>query len=229
MAFPETSWTLITAYQLADAGRRREALCKLLCRYDRPIQSYVRRFQIAGLESGDIAQDFLLSAIEAELFAAADRSKGSFRSLLVSAIRRHVSRLIEASQTQKRGEGAEHFPIEEVAIASESSPERELDVAWSKHIASMAIERLRIAATERGKAREFELLLPYLIEDPEPGDYDKVAAELGIRRNAVAVNVARLRNRFRNIVQEEVRDTCASEESAAEEGAALRDAIHQSA
>src|SRR3546814_1049891 len=53
----------------------------------------------------------------------------------------------------------------------------------------------------------FEALREYLLESPEPHEYDALAQRLQLRRNTLAVAIHRLRTRLREVVQDELSHT----------------------
>src|SRR3546814_15762544 len=57
----------------------------------------------------------------------------------------------------------------------------------------------------------FEALREYLLESPEPHEYDALAQRLQLRRNTLAVAIHRLRTRPREVVQDELSHTVAGD------------------
>jgi RNA polymerase sigma-70 factor (ECF subfamily) len=66
-----------------------------------------------------------------------------------------------------------------------------------------------------------EALEPFLARDPLPGQYDELGRKLGVRPLALVLALKRLRQRFRELVREELADTVASAEELAAEQEAL--------
>lgn len=64
---------------------------------------------------------------------------------------------------------------------------------------SRALERLRSESAARQRRHQFFVLERFLDRDPEPGDYRKVAADLGLTTRGVKVAVHRLRCRYRQL------------------------------
>lgn len=76
-----------------------------------------------------------------------------------------------------------------------------------------------------GKTQHFEALKGFLADQSSSGDYATVGAELGLTANAVAVSVHRLRERYRELVREEVARTVAAPEEIQDELRHLLDVI----
>ena len=85
--------------------------------------------------------------------------------------------------------------------------------------------RLRDEAHRAGKQELFEKLSPYLGERPEADEYQRMASALGLRANTIAVAVHRMRARLRELVRDEVADTCSSPEEVEAELHELRDTL----
>ena len=67
--------------------------------------------------------------------------------------------------------------------------------------------RLREEARAADKLALFDRLREFLIERPGDTDYARLAEALSLRRNTLAVAVHRLRQRLRELVRAEIRET----------------------
>ena len=73
----------------------------------------------------------------------------------------------------------------------------------------------------------YDALQPYLDSDPGPGEYEALAQHLKSRPLALVVALKRLRQRFRELVGEELADTVTSAEELATEQSALHSVLVQ--
>jgi RNA polymerase sigma factor (sigma-70 family) len=164
------------------------------------------------MDPDDLAQEFFLAALSSEFFGRADPERGSFRAYLVTALRRFVGHRLEERRAAKRaGEEPMESGGESDSIADDClSPEEEFDREWAAEIFRKALGRLAADATANGRQRHFELLSPFLIEPAERHDYAVAGESLGMRPNAVAVAVLRLRQRFQRLVHDELSQTVSS-------------------
>ncbi|MCB1552869.1 MAG: sigma-70 family RNA polymerase sigma factor [Xanthomonadales bacterium] len=220
--FPSTRWSLIAASRDSEGGKQQlEELCRI---YRGSIQKFFSRYSVPGMETNDVVQDFLLHGFEHDLFGRADRTTGSFRAYLVSAMRQHVGRLLEKHLAAKRGGGAAHESIQDEVLDPDSclTAEELFDRAFVRDLMQRALESLRNLAVSRGKLAEFDQIERFLIEEPEPGDYARIAASLGMKANTVAVSVARLRAKFKELVRNELRETVTSDSELRQEFSNLR-------
>jgi RNA polymerase sigma-70 factor (ECF subfamily) len=74
-----------------------------------------------------------------------------------------------------------------------------------------------------------EALEPYLTREPLPGQYDELSHKLAIRPLALVMALKRLRQRFRELVREELADTVTTAEELAAEQQALLAALDRGA
>jgi RNA polymerase sigma-70 factor (ECF subfamily) len=73
-----------------------------------------------------------------------------------------------------------------------------------------ALHRLQSEFAAAGKGRQFECLKEFLHCDETDRSYEQVGRELGLKVPAVASMVYRLRQRYRELVREEVAHTVPS-------------------
>jgi RNA polymerase sigma-70 factor (ECF subfamily) len=110
-------------------------------------------------------------------------------------------------------------------MRSPDSPERAFDRAWAQSVLKAAMRKLRREAAQAGKAELFGKLWEFVIERPDDTDYERIAAELNMRRNTLAVAVHRLRHRLRDLVCAELAETASDEATLDQEIADLRQCL----
>jgi RNA polymerase sigma-70 factor (ECF subfamily) len=92
-------------------------------------------------------------------------------------------------------------------------------------VLEQALKRLHEEMQGQGKAKQFAAFKPYLTEESDVGAYDKVAQELGMTKQAVAVAVHRLRQQYRELVRAVVAETVSTPLEVEEELSHLGKAI----
>jgi hypothetical protein len=80
---------------------------------------------------------------------------------------------------------------------------------WAWSLFERAVSCLRQQYAAAGKGRLYDALKGLLMDDVAEGDYTRLAAELDMTAGAVATAVHRLRDRYRELVREEVAHTVA--------------------
>lgn len=224
--FDTTHWSVVLRArgEPADARAALETLCRA---YRAPVLAYVRRRVHARDAAEDLTQAFFARFLERAWHASADPERGRFRSFLLTALKRFLIDADTEAATLKRGGGYRFEQLDDTlhAPADGDSPERIFERAWANAVLDAAFARLRGEAERAGKLALFERLREFLVEPPDEADYAKAAAELGLRRNTLAVAVHRLRHRLRDLVRAELADTTSDGADLEAELRALREAL----
>jgi DNA-directed RNA polymerase specialized sigma24 family protein len=84
--FPTTIWTTISQAGAHD----RAALEDFAQRYRAPILAYLRGRGFSGNDAEDLCQEVFVRVLQSGVLAKADRSRGRFRSLLLTVTTRVV-------------------------------------------------------------------------------------------------------------------------------------------
>ncbi len=87
--------------------------------------------------------------------------------------------------------------------------ERLFDLRWAATVVEQALRRLREECESQGKLRAFEALRPCLGAEREDVSYAALSETLGVDEPTVKRLVHRLRQRYRNLLREEVAETVA--------------------
>jgi RNA polymerase sigma-70 factor (ECF subfamily) len=74
-------------------------------------------------------------------------------------------------------------------------------------VLDQALTRLREETTANGKALQFERLSAFLSREAKSGEYATIGSERGVSGGAVGVAVHRLRQRYRELVRQEIAST----------------------
>ena len=227
--FQTTRWSLVLAAR-NDSSESRQAL-DMLCRtYRSPVLAYVRARGYPVDEAEDLAQTFFTRFIEHALHAHADPARGRFRAFLLTSLKNFLNDANDWARAAKRGGDAyvrslnsQPGSVDSLSqIEDAETPERAFERAWAHSVLQTALDRLRDEASAAGKAGLFGHLREFLIERPDEVDYARVAADLKLRPNTVAVAVHRLRLRLRALVCEELAHTAAEGDDLDQEMQELR-------
>ena len=144
--FPTTVWTRISA-----AGARDEAaLADFAEQYRPPVLEFIRRRGFREAAADDLCQDVFMRVLRGGVLAKADRSRGRFRSLLLT-----VTVHVLQDHRRKRTE----MPREDLEPAQRDP---EFDHAWAVNLTARALDRLR----EQGSPY-FDVLTDHLAGLPQ--------------------------------------------------------------
>jgi RNA polymerase sigma-70 factor (ECF subfamily) len=215
--FGSTSWTAIAHARRADSPEAREALARLCAAYWPPVRAYLRRLGRTEHDANDLTQEFFWLVLNQNLFGAADRRKGKFRSFLLTALRHFLTDEKRRANAAKRGGGQVVVSLDErddqgqplYEPASDLTPVKLYERKWALTVFHQALDRLREEYQAGGRAALFEALKGFLEDPTAQGSYGPIAARLGMTANAVGVAVRRLRHRFGEILRAEITRTLA--------------------
>lgn len=195
-----------------------EALASLCSLYWYPIFAFVRRRGHGADEAQDLTQGFFTRLIEKGDLGDADRSRGRFRSFLLTACLHFLSNERDREQALKRGGGRVPVSIDvavaegryERALAHSETPERLYERQWSLALLEGVLDSLRAEYVAAENERLFDRLRGFLTADDTAGTHADAAGDLGMTAGAVKVAVHRLRRRYREALRQRVADTVAS-------------------
>jgi RNA polymerase sigma-70 factor (ECF subfamily) len=212
--FQTTRWSIVLHAGRETAGAR-AALAELCRTYRSPVIAYVRSRGSAADEAEDLGQAFFARFIEGAYHAQADPARGSFRAFLLTALKRFLEDAVDRAHAQKRGGNVQFQSLDSMGgdesevenVADRDTPEQAFERAWAKAALRAAMHRLKAETAAAGRSELFDQLCEFLAERPSEADYERVAVALKMRRNTVAVAVHRLRQRLRELVQDELAET----------------------
>ncbi|MEN6557833.1 MAG: sigma-70 family RNA polymerase sigma factor [Thermoguttaceae bacterium] len=223
--FATTHWSLVVR---AGAGRSPEARRSLaiLCEnYWFPLYVFVRRSGRSAQDAQDLTQEFFVRLLDKHFLAAADANKGRFRTFLITAIKHFMANQYDRLRAQKRG-GLQQFVSLDALdgfenrygreLADTRTPERIFEQQWALTMLSQVLTRLQTEMAARGKAALFDALKGHLTGGQAVG-YATTAGKLGMTEGAVRVAAHRLRQRYRELLRDEIAQTVASSEDVEEE------------
>jgi len=216
--FPATQWTVIQTAGGTPSPESAAALERLCSLYWYPLYAFVRMRGHSPQEAQDLTQEFFALLLEHNWIAHAKRLKGRFRSFLLMAMKRFLSKEWDKAKTLKQGGQVRLVPLQlETAEtrytrepADTCTPEQVFEKQWALALLESVLNRLREDYARDGKGALFHTLEPCLIGSRETQPYAALAAGLGTTEGAVKMAVCRLRERYRECLKEEIAHTVAS-------------------
>ena len=225
-SFPQTRWSMVLSAQEDDPA----ALAELCRAYWFPLYCCARRLCQDTEEAQDLTQGFFEVLLSRQTLKTARADRGKLRSYLLSSLKNFAVEQHRRGQTQKRGGGAVTVAFDSLEAEQryaleprdELSPEREFDRAWARQLLAAVLARLGEAYRAAGKGEIFEVLQDQLTGGGTDS-YGAAAERLGLSPAAVRFAAFKLRERYRSMLQEVIKETVTSDEEAAEELAHLRE------
>ena len=215
--FATTHWSVVLAARSSDAPQARASLEKLCQTYWFPLYAYVRRRGYSQADAEDLTQEFFTRILEGDWLTRVDRQRGRFRSFLLASISYFLANEWNKSRRQKRGGGrvmSLPFGTADTSCrwepADHVTPEQTFEWRWAVALLNQVMDRLRAENSRQGKAVLFEELKPCLLGERSEQPYATLAAKLGMTEGSVKVAVHRLRQRYRQLLREEIANTVAA-------------------
>ena len=214
--FATTHWSVVLAAANEATPEAAVALERLCRTYWYPLYAYVRREGYRPADAQDLTQGFFAQLLAHNSLAQVAPEKGRFRSFLLASMRHFVSDQRDRARAVKRGGGAEVLSLDaqEAEDRYRLEPVDSMDAEmlyerrWAMMLLERAVVRLRDEMAVAGKAELFERLKGFVAGEREVR-CGQVAAQSGLSESATKSAVHRLRQRYRELVREEIAHTVA--------------------
>lgn len=216
-AFVTTHWSVVLTAGRSDTPRARDALAGLCQMYWFPLYTYVRRRGHSSEDAQDLTQEFFARLLEKNWVGDADQAKGRVRSFLLSAMNHFLADEWDKARAQKRGGGVPLVPLQfdtaetryGLEPADSATPERSFELRWALTLLEEVLKQLQTEYEQEGKADLFAALNPCLVGERTSQPYAELAAKLGVSEGTVKSAVHRLRQRYRQLLRDEIANTVA--------------------
>jgi hypothetical protein len=199
-------------------GEIAAAWSELVRGYRPAIVAFFRRTTNAA-DAEDLAQEFLLRSMRENWWSRADAGIGSFRKFLFVLLSRFLAQ--QRNLAFRRLETAS----DALDIQHDDTPDKQFDIDFAACLARNALDRLRADYERDGRGIVFDALQEWLSDTPPRGDLARLGESLGIAPNTLAVQLKRLRLRFRKTMVETLEQLSADGDEAHCEAHTLRDAL----
>jgi len=215
-AFVTTHWSVVlTAQERSPAA---DGALEKLCRtYWWPLYGFVRRQGYSPEEAQDLTQGFFALLLERRDFDAVRREKGRLRSYLLVSLKNFLGKAHRRSLALKRGEGRPLVPLDELLarergdleLASALSANKVYERRWALTLLEQVLAGLEDEYRVAGNGLLFESLNELLAGESDAPSQADIAKKLGMTEHAVKQAFYRLRQRYRELLREEIAHTVA--------------------
>jgi DNA-directed RNA polymerase specialized sigma24 family protein len=213
-AFTTTHWSVVLEAQ-GESPVAHEALENLCRTYWRPIYAFIRRDGVRPEEAKDITQGFFALILERKDFQSVRQEKGRLRSFLLASLKHFMANERRDAATIKRGGGQALIPLEGIESYDSSefdrsdmlSPDLLYDRRWAFTVLDRVFARLREESQRSLNPPLLQKLNTLLSDEPERPSQADIAREFGMTENAVKQAFHRFRQRYRQLLREEVAHT----------------------
>ena len=213
-AFTTTHWSVVLAAQ-GPSPVAEEALEKLCRTYWRPIYGFVRRQGVKPEEAKDLTQGFFALLLERRDLESVRKEKGRLRSYLLTSLKHFLTNERNRAMTLRRGEGQRLIPLDDLrerervgfepadTLAADQIYERR----WALSLLDQVLARLGGEYRAAGNIKLFDRLQKSLTDEPGRSSPADTAREFGMTESAVRQAAYRLRQRYRQLLHEEIAHT----------------------
>lgn len=213
--FEATHWSVVLRAGQLNSAESEAALATLCETYWPPLYAFVRRLGRSPEDASDLVQEFFARLLEKNYIAAADPTRGKFRTFLLTAFKRFMANEWDKTNRLKRGGGQVHISLdsrdfEDRGLAEPShneTAEKAFDRRWALKLLDVVLSRLEEEFVEAGKATQYQSLKIFLMPESGEARQAQVAADLGTTESAVKSSVHRMRQRYRELLREEIGNT----------------------
>ena len=216
VAFTTTHWSVVLEAQ-GPTPAAEEALEKLCRTYWRPIYGFVRRQGVGPEEAKDLTQGFFALLLERRDLDTVRKEKGRLRSYLLTSLKHFLTNERSRAMAIKRGEGQRLIPLEDLreheGVGFQPSDPLTADQIyerrWALSLLDQVLTRLgdEYRAAGPTAAGLFDQLQKLLTDESDRPSQADTAHELDMTENAVKQAFHRLRQRYRELLREEIAHT----------------------
>ncbi|HEV7927147.1 MAG TPA: sigma-70 family RNA polymerase sigma factor [Verrucomicrobiae bacterium] len=186
-------WTVVLQARRQDTSRAMAALEWLCQAYWQPVYAYVRLRGHSPEEARELTQEFFSRLLQNKTLAYMKRDCGKLRSFLLSAMNHF---LVDES---RKGRLAKPEPPEDSPLT-----ENLFEQNWALAVANVVYDRLKREYEELGKGELFAALKHCLAGRDLAAPCAEMAARLSLAENAVKNMVQGLRQRYGEVLREEM-------------------------
>lgn len=220
--FNTTRWSVIESAASPDARSADVAMEELCKTYWPAVYAYARCTGNSPEDALDLTQGFFEKVIAGGYFAQADRSRGRFRSFLLTSFKHFFLNEKAKANAVRRGGRVAFIPLDQSTAETQlriepvdrNSPDKAFEKQWALALLDDVMMSLRERYEQAGEGRLFDALQPCLAAGRDRLSYTKLGTGIGLSEGAVKVAVHRMRKRYRELLRQKVADTVSDAESA---------------
>jgi len=162
-------------------------------------------------------QGFFEKLLERGDFEKAEKERGRLRCYLCAAVKRYVIGEDRKERTLKRGREFEFISMDMeeaerqflIEPCEDETPETYFDRRWTSIMLETAMGILESECEAKGRGDQFAEMEPFLSLNAGGEKYAEVGARIDMTSSAFGMGVFRMRQRYKEILRQNVRDTLA--------------------
>ena len=227
--FHTTHWSVILSVRTDNEHQRRAVISDLTARYWRPVYCYLRRKGYREAKAKDLTQGFFCEIVLGrDLIQHADRAKGRFRTLLLTALERYLVSVRRKESRQKRQPkmGIRRIEMDELSKLmipqTQMEPDEAFYYTWAADLLDLVLAELKDEYCSTGKTAHWGVfwlkVVAPIMNNEEAPSYVDICGTYGIEDESKASNmVITVKRRFRAILKRHLRDLVQSDNEVEDE------------
>jgi len=216
-AFQTTEWTVIDYIRSGDHSSSTVLTNDLLKKYWKPVYCYVRRKSFDNEQAKDLTQSFFQEIVlKRALIEHADKSRGRFRTFLLTALQQYMAEAHRKQSSRKAKPKGFLLSLDELRptqmpeAPAEYSPEDSFHYAWAAQLLDQLLEEVETKCRTDGKATHWQVfhdkVLRPIMEGTDAPSMEEICRRYDIESPDKASNmIVTVNRRFRATLTRHIR------------------------
>ena len=206
--FPATAWT-----KILDPSLQGKMLEQLSVRYWKPLYFYLRRKGFGNDEAKDLTQGFFSEVVlGGRLVQSADRTRGKFRTLLLTALDRYAAGTHRRNKREPVLTPNRELFSDDIPTDVPNDPIKAFNYAWASTLLEDVLDELENRCRSDGKGVHWKVfrakVLEPILDDGDTPSLTEICAEYSISSTSKASNmIVTVKRRFQSILKRRLRQT----------------------
>lgn len=213
--FSTTQWSVVQAAGGEKGEESKKALAHLCQRYWPPLYAFACRQTNDVHDAQDLTQGFFERLLEKNYIAQADAERGRFRQFLLAAFKHYMLNEWAKRQAEKRGGSRPPISMDFNSMgpflaSDDLTADQLFERQWTLTLLEQVMQRLEGEYAANDKQQQFQLLKRHIVPSERSARYAETAEKLGVTEAATRMAASRLRQRYRELLHEEIARTVRS-------------------
>jgi len=216
-AFLTTEWTVIDHIRSGDKSSSAVLMNDMLKKYWKPAYCYLRRKGYDNEQAKDLTQGFFQEIVlKRALIEHADKSRGRFRTFLLTALQQYIAEVQRRQNFRKAKPKGFLLSLDEMNSSqmpeapAEFSPEDSYHYAWAAQLLDQLLEEVEAKCRADGKAIHWQVfhdkILKPIMEGTDAPSMEEICRQYDIESPGKASNmIVTVNRRFRATLTRRIR------------------------
>jgi DNA-directed RNA polymerase specialized sigma24 family protein len=215
--FQTTQWSDIFNANTTDDIRRNIIIDALLRRYWKPVYCYIRRKGYGNEEAKDLTQGFFHEVVlNSNLIRQADKTKGRFRTFLLTALDHYLIDIFRRGKAQKYAPRGGFVALEGIDLSSltkthsSMTPDQVFNYVWAAEVIDQVISQVKKECYDTDKEKHWDVfnakILVPIIDNRASPSLKELCDRYGIENETRASNmIITIKRCFKRVLEDHLR------------------------